>query len=66
MGALFHETGRLTAGRNIRLRLRLSLVQLWDNRQPVRKFAEDIVNIRYQETTSESRLRRLRVCSSDL
>jgi hypothetical protein len=27
--------------------------QLWDIRQPVRTLAEDIVRIRYQETTSE-------------
>jgi hypothetical protein len=27
--------------------------QLWDIREPVRALAEDIVRIRYQETTSE-------------
>jgi hypothetical protein len=27
--------------------------QLWDIRQPVRSLAEDIVRIRYQETTNE-------------
>jgi hypothetical protein len=31
----------------------LSLVQLWDIRQPVRTSAEDIFRICYQETTSE-------------
>jgi hypothetical protein len=29
--------------------------QLWDTRQPVRTSAEDIVVIRYQETTSEDK-----------
>jgi hypothetical protein len=31
----------------------MSLSQLWDIRQQVRTLAEDIVRIRYQETTSE-------------
>jgi hypothetical protein len=31
----------------------LGVSQLWDIRQPVRKLAEDIVKIHYQETTSE-------------
>jgi hypothetical protein len=31
----------------------LSLVMLWDIRQTVRTWAEDIVRMRYQETTSE-------------
>jgi hypothetical protein len=30
-----------------------ALSELWDIRQPVRTLAEDIVRIRYQETTSE-------------
>jgi hypothetical protein len=41
-------------------------VQLWDTRQPVESLSEDIVGIHYQETTSESSLRTLSVCSSVL
>jgi hypothetical protein len=33
----------------------LGVSQLWDIRQPVKTLAEDIVRIRYQETTSEDK-----------
>jgi hypothetical protein len=40
--------------------------QLWDIRQLVKTLAVDIVGICYQETTNESGLKRLIVCSSDV
>jgi hypothetical protein len=36
--------------------------QLWNIRQPIRTFAEDIIKIRYQETSTEDR--RIYVCCS--
>jgi hypothetical protein len=44
----------------------LEISQLWDIRQLVRTLAEDIVEIRHQETASESGLRRLSVRYTDL
>jgi hypothetical protein len=35
-------------------KLGAAISQLWDIRQPVRSLAQDIVRIRYQETTSEA------------
>jgi hypothetical protein len=32
-----------------------AMSQLWDIRQPVRTLADDIVRVRYRETTSEDR-----------
>jgi hypothetical protein len=43
----------------------LEFNQLWDICQLVRTLAKDIVRVRYQETTSENKLRRWNMCNNE-